>query len=251
LEKAIASVHIWIANAIMTKLNVKTEQDIRAQLMSWIKGEFLKSEEVQKTLCEEKSYVLSIDSVKELLIKGYSKIPIKPQSIQQIEAAIRGLSGTLIESENLGDIKVEVKDDRLILKRIKLIPPPPPSPPRGVKSFATSNIDGVITFLSSLGGSSIVQQQLFEKIRSVSVQAELELEEQKTEKSSVVINFKGSVGALRELAGSLVECFNMHRNDIKQCNLLVELASEIDEKTARQWINIIGLRDRDVTFQRT
>ncbi|MCG2864876.1 MAG: hypothetical protein L7H04_03325 [Vulcanisaeta sp.] len=249
LEKAIASVHIWIANAIMANLNVKREQDIRAQLVSWIKGEFLKNEEVQKKLREEKSYELDIESVKELLIKGYSKIPIKPRSIQEIEVAIRGLSGILIESENLGNIALKVKDKYLILERVKLIPPPSPSPPRGVKGFATSNIDAVITFLSSLSMPSIVQrEQLFEKIRSVSVQAELELEE-KTEKSTAVINFKGSIGALLELAEPLVGYFNRHRNNIKQCNLLVELASEIDEKTVRQWINNIGIQN--VIFQQT
>jgi len=251
LEKAIASVHIWIANAIMANLNVKREQDIRAQLVSWIKGEFLKNEEVQKKLREEKSYELDIESVKELLIKGYSKIQIKPRSIQEIEVAIRGLSGILIESENLGNIELKVKDKYLILERVKPIPPPSPSPPRGVKGFATSNIDAVITFLSLLGVSSIVQRQLFEKIRSVSVQAELELEEQKTEKSTAVINFKGPIGALRELTEPLVEYFNRHRNNIKQCNLLVELASEIDEETVRQWINNIGIGIRNVTFQRT
>lgn len=255
LEKAIASVHIWIANAIMANLNVKREQDIRAQLMSWIKGEFLKNEEVQKKLLsEEKSYELDIESVKELLIKGYSKIPIKPRSIQEIEVAIRGLSGILIESENLGNIELKVKDKYLILERVKLIPPPSQSPPRGVKGFATSNINAVITFLSLLNMNkntpSIVQrEQLFEKIRSVSVQAELELEEQKTEKSTAVISFKGPIGALLELA--LLEYFNRHRNNIKQCNLLVELASEIDEETVRQWIDNIGIGIRNVTFQRT
>jgi len=255
LEKAIASVHIWIANAIMANLNVKREQDIRAQLMSWIKGEFLKNEEVQKKLLsEEKSYELDIESVKELLIKGYSKIPIKPRSIQEIEVAIRGLSGILIESENLGNIELKVKDKYLILERVKLIPPPSQSPPRGVKGFATSNINAVTTFLSLLNTNtpSIVQrEQLFEKIRSVSVQAELELEEQKTEKSTAVINFKGPIGALLELAEPLLEYFNRHRNDIRQCNLLVELASEIDEETVRQWINNIGIDIRNVTFQRT
>ena len=255
LEKAIASVHIWIANAIMANLNVKREQDIRAQLMSWIKGEFLKNEEVQKKLLsEEKSYELDIESVKELLIKGYSEIPIKPRSIQEIEVAIRGLSGILIESKNLGNIELKVKDKYLILERVKLIPPPSQSPPRGVKGFATSNINAVITFLSLLNMNkntpSIVQrEQLFEKIRSVSVQAELELEEQKTEKSTAVISFKGPIGALLELA--LLEYFNRHRNNIKQCNLLVELASEIDEETVRQWINNIGIDIRNVTFQRT
>jgi hypothetical protein len=252
LEKAIASVHIWIANAIMANLNVKREQDIRAQLVSWIKGEFLKNEEVQEKLRKEKSYELDIESVKELLIKGYSKIQIKPRSIQEIEVAIRGLSGILIESENLGNVELKVKDKYLILERVKLIPPPSTSPPRGVKGFATSNIDAVTTFLSLLNtqGPSIVQrEQLFEKIRSVSVQAELELEEQKTEKSTAVINFKGSIGALLELAEPLLECFNRHRNNIKQCNLLVELASEIDEKTVRQWINNIGIQN--VTFQQT
>jgi hypothetical protein len=250
LEKAIASVHLWIANAIMANLNVKREQDIRAQLVSWIKGEFLKNEEVQKKLRDEKSYELDIESVKELLIKGYSKIPIKPRSIQEIEVAIRSLSGILIESGNLGNIELKVKDKYLILERVKLIPPPSTSPPRGVKGFATSNIDAVITFLSSLSTPSILQrEQLFEKIKSVSVQAELELEEQKTEKSTAVINFKGSIGALLELAEPLMNYFNRHRNNIKQCNLLVELASEIDEKTVRQWINNIGIRN--VTFQQT
>jgi hypothetical protein len=258
LEKAIASAHIWIANAIMANLNVKREQDIRAQLVSWIEGELLKSEEVQKKLQEEDSYKLNIDAVKELLIKGDSKIPIKPRSIQEIEVAIRGLSGIIIESKNLGDIELEVvkdKDNYLILKRVKkLIPSPSQSPPRGVKVFATSNINAVTTFLSLLNTNtpSIVQQeQLFEKIRSVSVQAELELEEQKTEKSTAVINFKGSIGALLELAEPLMKYFNRHRNNIKQCNLLVELASEIDEKTVRQWINNIGIDIRNVTFQRT
>ncbi|MFP3319301.1 MAG: hypothetical protein RXO24_01965 [Acidilobus sp.] len=252
LEKAIASVHIWIANAIMANLNVKREQDIRAHLVSWIKGEFLKNEEVQKKLREEKSYELDIESVKELLIKGYSKIQIKPRSIQEIEVAIRGLSGILIESENLGNIELKVKDKYLILERVRLIPPPSSSPPRGVKGFATSNINAVTTFLSLLNTNtpSIVQrEQLFEKIRSVSVQAELELEEQKTEKSTAVINFKGPIGALLELAEPLVEYFNRHRNNVKQCNLLVELASEIDEKTVRQWINNIGIQN--VTFQQT
>jgi hypothetical protein len=254
LEKAIASVHIWIANAIMANLNVKRELDIRAQLVSWIKGEFLKNEEVQKKLREKKSYELDIESVKELLIKGYSKIPIKPRSIQEIEVAIRGLSGILIESENLGNIELKVKDKYLILERVKLIPPPSQPPPRGVKGFATSNINAVTTFLSLLNTNtpSIVQrEQLFEKIRSVSVQAELELEEQKTEKSTAVINFKGPIGALLELAEPLLEYFNRHRNDIRQCNLLVELASEIDEETVRQWINNIGIDIRNVTFQRT
>jgi len=252
LEKAIASVHIWIANAIMANLNVKREQDIRAQLVSWIKGEFLKNEEVQKKLRDEKSYELDIESVKELLIKGYSKIPIKPRSIQEIEVAIRGLSGILIESGNLGNIELKVKDKYLILETVKLIPPPSTSPPRGVKGFATSNIDAVITFLSLLKtqGPSIVQrEQLFEKIRSVSVQAELELEEQKTGKSTAVINFKGPIGALLELADPLLVYFNRHRNNIKQCNLLVELASEIDEKTVRRWIDNIGIQN--VTFQQT
>ncbi len=260
LEKAIASVHIWIANAIMANLNVKREQDIRAQLVSWIEGEFLKNEEVQKKLRDEDSYKLNIDAVKELLIKGDSKIPIKPRSIQEIEVAIRGLSGIVIESKNLGDIELEVvkdKDNYLILERVKkLIPSPSQSPPRGVKGFATSNINAVTTFLSLLNSllntPSIVQrEQLFEKIRSVSVQAELELEEQKTEKSTVVINFKGPIGALLELAEPLMKYFNRHRNNIKQCNLLVELASEIDEETVRQWINNIGIDIRNVTFQRT
>jgi len=54
---------------------------------------------------------------------------------------------------------------------------------------------------------------------------------------------------LLELAEPLLEYFNRHRNNIKQCNLLVELASEIDEKTVRQWINNIGIQN--VTFQQT
>jgi hypothetical protein len=242
LEKVFASVPVWIANTIMAALNIKTTSDIKAQLESWIKG-FLKKENIREELRAKGEYRLHVESIKETLIKGWSEIPIKPRSIKEIEVAIRNLSGVVIEDKVLGDIELKVEDNYLIIRRVKLIPPPPlPKGPRGIKGFTISGTNNVTIFLTPLAEPNKIRRGLlFEKIRSVHVHAELEIEEQETGKSVAVIEFKGPIGALHELAEHLVNYFNRHIDDIKQCNLQVELASEIGEEIVKQELKRIGI----------
>jgi hypothetical protein len=138
---------------------------------------------------------------------------------------------------------LEVEDNYLIIRKVKLIPPPsPPRGPRGIKGFTISGINDVTIFLISLAKPSMIQREsLFEKIRSLHVHAELEIEEQEIGKSVAVIEFKGPIGALYELAEHLVNYFNRHRDGIKQCNLQVELASEIGEEIVKQELKKKGI----------
>jgi hypothetical protein len=242
LKKVFASVPVWIADTVMAKLDIKAASDIKAQLESWIKG-FLKKENIQEELLTKSEYKLYVESVKEALIKGWKEIPIKPRSIQEIEVAIRNLSGVIVEGGVLGNIELKVEDNYLIIRKVKLIPPPsPPRGPRGIKGFTISGVNDVTIFLISLAKPSMIQREsLFEKIRSLHVHAELEIEEQEIGKSVAVIEFKGPIGALYELAEHLVNYFNRHRDGIKQCNLQVELASEISEEIVKQELKKKGI----------
>jgi hypothetical protein len=195
-------------------------------------------------------YELEIESIKEVLIRGWPEIPIKPRSIQEIEVAIKNLNGIIIEDKVVGNIELQVENKRLILKKLRLRPPPP-RPPKGVKGFTIGSVDNVSIFLSSLATTATIQRgALFEKIRTLHIHTELELEEREAEKMSATVDVKGPIGALLDLVESLTRYFNRYRDNIKQCNLQVELTSEISEEIVVQELRKFGIRTESVVLQR-
>jgi len=210
----------------------------------------LEKDHIRKELTEKNMYELETESIKEALKKGWKEIPIKPRSIQEIEVAIKDLNGIIIEDKVLGKIEVVVEDKRLILKKSRLLAPPPP-PPKGVKSFTIRSVDNVSIFLNSIGKPDATQRgSLFEKIRTLHIHAELELKERDAEKKDATVDVKGPLSAILDLVDSLTRYFNRYRDNIKQCNLQVELTSEVSEETLVKELRKYGIRTESGVLQR-
>jgi len=249
LNRVFASAPIWIANTIIGTLNIKHASDIKAQLQSWI-TKFVEKDHIRRELIEKNMYELEIESIKEALIRGWPEIPIKPRSIQAIEVAIENLNGITIEDKVVGKIELRVEDKRLILKKLRL-QPPPPRPPKGVKGFTIRSVDNVSIFLNSLATTAAIQRgALLEKIRTLHIHTELELEEREVEKMVATVDVKGPIVALLDLVESLTRYFNRYRDSIRQCDLQVELTSEVSEEIVVQELRRFGIRTESVVLQR-
>jgi len=210
----------------------------------------LEKDHIRKELTEKNMYELETESIKEALKKGWKEIPIKPRSIQGIEVAIKDLNGIIIEDKVLGKIEVVVEDKRLILKKSRVLAPPPP-PSKGVKSFTIRSVDNVSIFLNSIGKPEATQRgSLFEKIRTLHIHAELDLEERDAEKRDATVDVKGPLSAILDLVDSLTRYFNRYRDNIKQCYLQVELTSEVSEETLVKELRKYGIRTEGGLLQR-
>jgi len=109
----------------------------------------------------------------------------------------------------------------------------------------------VSIFLSSLATTAAIQRgALLEKIRTLHIHTELELEEREAEKMAATVDVKGPIGALLDLVESLTRYFNRYRDNIKQCNLQVELTSEVSEEIVVQELRKFGIRTESVVLQR-
>ncbi|MCC6023981.1 MAG: hypothetical protein LM600_04705 [Thaumarchaeota archaeon] len=249
LDKVFAATPVWIANTIMSILNVKHSSDIKAQLQHWIKR-LVKEEHVREKLIEKGMFELEAESIREALIRGWREIPIKPRSIEDIEVAIKDLNGVIIMDDVLGKIELVVEtvngvSKRIILKK-KLVLPPPRPLPKGVVGFTIMDVDDVSIFLNSL--TTAHRSVLFEKIRILHLH--VELEEREVEKKAATIDIEGSTEVILDFVEPLTKYFNRYRNSIKQCNLQVKLASEVSEETVVQELKRLGIKTDRVTLQR-
>ena len=253
LDKVFAATPVWIANTIMSILNVKYASDIKAQLQHWIR-KLVKEDYVREEITRKGVYELEAESIKEALIRGWREILIKPSSIKDIEIAIKDLNGIIIEDDVLGNIELKVETvrdegERIILRRLILPPRPPPHPPpRGVIGFAIAGVDNVSMFLNSL--TTAQRGVLFEKVKSIHVHTELELKEKEVEKEVAKIDIEGSIGVIIDFTEPLTRYFNRYRNSIKQCNLQAKLASEVSEETVIQELRKLGIKIESITLQR-
>jgi hypothetical protein len=243
LYSVIASLPIWIADTVKSKLNVANAGEIKASLENWIKNKLVKSEYVRKELINRGESRFKIQTIKDGLIRGWRDIPVKPISIQAVENAIKALSGVKIsiEDKDIELIELIVGEEDLIIKKIERLPPPPPPAPKGIKGFVVSGTDNAVILLSSFIARN---SWLTENIKTFHVEAQLQVKgEEKTE-----ILIKGPSSKLIDLAKSVIQYLNKYRNEVSLCQVSAQLSSEISKEKVLSELEKIGLKIGSVSF---
>jgi hypothetical protein len=241
LGKVLASLPIWMSDAVKGLLKVADASSIRSQLIEWIKRD-VRRKEVRENLVKNGKFGYDINIIVEALARGWCDIPIKPISIDSIEDAIKALNGIKIQVDDveLKIIEIAVEDKDLVLKVVGIPLPPPPPPPRGVEGFKVSDINDTITLLSTLP-----RDRLFiENVRKVRVV----IHPRPGGQSEDRIDISGSVDRISMFADPVIRYLNRFRDDVERCELEVRLNRKIEKREVEQKLSSIGLRVERVEF---
>jgi hypothetical protein len=161
-----AHLPLWIFNAVRSTCQVLDANGLRAHILDYSIKE---SERSKDKILKEGSSRIQYNFIINALKKGWSEIPVKPLSVQNIETALDSLSGyTLaVKDPQLKEVILEVggknNEKYILLKKTKEPPPPPPPPPPpGVLGILVRELNNVMI------GLYLVKDEK-ENVRSVSL----------------------------------------------------------------------------------
>jgi hypothetical protein len=238
LRKVVASLPVWIVNTVRGKLSVASPESIRAALEAWVGAIVSKSEHVREELMRSGAYRYKINTIKDGLARGWPDVPIKPQSLQAVQLALKSFEGGCtisLEDERLKLIEIVVEGEDLIIKRAERPQPPPPSPPKPiVRGFKVLGVDRALMLLYALESSKWLADNA-EKLH-----VELLLEPRDAGRTE--ISARGPKAKLLDLVKPLATYLNKHRNEVAFCVVEAWLGGEVEEKEALPELEKIGLR---------
>jgi len=128
----------WIMHAVSSKCNVKGHLDIRTSLIEYIKKYAIKEKSI--LLLSGMKLELDVSPIIESIARGWSEIPIKPISREQILSAIKQLSSTyIVEDPDINEIVVSIEDTKISIGKVEK--PGPPTPPE--EEYSIAEIRGI------------------------------------------------------------------------------------------------------------
>jgi hypothetical protein len=152
-----AHLPLWLFNAVRSTCQVLDANGLKAHMLKYLSREAVRS---KQRVHREGSITIYYNFIINALKKGWSEIPVKPLSIQNIETSLNSLSGYAlpVEDPQLKQVIIEVvgtskETKHIILKKIEEPPqPPPPPPPPGIIGISVKEINNVMMILSLIKG---------------------------------------------------------------------------------------------------
>jgi hypothetical protein len=226
----------WLCISVKSTCQISDAAELRSFLLDYLAKEAQRNAEV---LLEGKEVSIPFSFLLNALKKGWKEIPVKPISSQQVEVALKSLSGVHppVEDPRLRDLVVEVHDEQLILIIRKTEIPPPPPPP-GILGIKVSGVDNVIIGLS-----------LTEKEANIMSHVSLSLN--MGEGSASFIKLKPS--ELKEIAGdygSLGNRLGKMRNKISNASLTLTFQKSLDNKSVENLCKKYGLKGFELLLEK-
>jgi len=236
LKGVIASLPVWLANAVKGRIQVVGEQDIRARLTEWLKKQVTTNNDVREKLRKDQKVEFSVSTIIDGLARGWPEIPIKPISVKSIRNALSLLNGITIQTDDRDFklIEVEVGEEVLIIKPKAVLPPLPPRP-ISIIGFKVSGVDSTVITLSSVQRD----KESMNHIESITVEVS---------GSNSRVHVSGPPDKIAELLQSLVRYLNRYRNEVSSCELEVLLRKAVEKPEAEELIRRMGLDSRKVSL---
>ncbi len=232
IDKIFALLPLWIVTALKGGFRIADPNTINSELISWIKKLVL-SKSIKRTLLSKQEYKYNINSIIEAFKRGWPEIPLKPQSIDAIEIAIKSLNGRTI---NIGDqaikfVEVAVKDNYLIikLKTIEILPPPPIPPTPPIRGFELCDANNIVIMLTSIYERS----KYVENVNFISINIRV--------REDAKINIEGYIDKIYEFIEDVIEYINRCMNNITECKLKVLFKQPITYNELESMIDRIGI----------
>jgi hypothetical protein len=162
-----AHLPFWLFNAVRNTCVVLDANGLKAHMLNYLSRE---AERLKEKIHREGSIRIYYNFIINALKKGWSEIPVKPLSIQNIETSLNSLSGYVFAAQDpqLKQVMIEVvgaskETKHIILKKLEESPPPPPPPPpQGIIGISVKEINNVMMILSLIKGEK-------QTVRSVSL----------------------------------------------------------------------------------
>jgi len=240
ISKIFASFPVWLIATLKGQLNIADAPNIRAKLTEWLKNEAIKS---KSRLIKGEILIFNIPSILECFKRGWSEIPIKPASINDVKLAINSLKGELVvDDPELKLIQISVTDNDITIKLKKEVitpPKPKPRPSELIKKFTVSDSDSVIIVLSSISSISQNIKAINLDLRAFDIKRKVE---------SVQIEIKGEYDKIKTLTEPIIRFINRYKNDLTLCELTLEFIEPIKKPDAEAIINKLGLKLSKVRF---
>ncbi len=147
-EEVYGELPAWILNAVSGKCNIRKTPDIKASLIEYVKKY---AEKHKHDLLAGKRLEMDSTYMVESIVKGWPEIPIKPVSKSAVESAVKILSGIYpLPDPEINEVKVSVEDAKIVVERVKALPPPPPEEYNVVEVYGTNNVTITVMHLGKL-----------------------------------------------------------------------------------------------------
>jgi hypothetical protein len=221
----------WILNTVSGRCGIRKAPDIRASLIEYIKKY---AEKHKSELLADKKLGIDSSYIVESMAKGWPEIPIKPISKSQVESAVRQLSGSYsLEDPDINEIKVSMEDTKIVIERVKALPPPVE------ELYSIAEIRGInnVTIIATF----------FEKKES--------LEKLKSELSEVqAVDFSANVGRgkieLSKVPADVIQSLKLgsflqnFRKIIPDASLTIHFEEKMKKEKLLEWFKRIGVDEK-------
>lgn len=234
-----AHLPLWLFNAVKSTCQVFDTKGLKPYLLDYFSKEAERSKDrIIKEGCIKIPYSFIINALK----KGWAEIPVKPLSVQNIEASLELFSGVTIavEDPQLREVSIEAsvenKEKYIMLKKLERpvggVPPPPPPPIPKVIGITVNGLDNVMIALhlterekENLGIRSLSSNIKFED-------GGVSLTNLTTERFEKIF---GGYGIFRNKLGTL-------RHTIKEISFTVHFAKSLQREDVKQLCDKYGLK---------
>jgi hypothetical protein len=222
----------WILNAVISKCGIKSARDMEAILKEYIK---MYAEKHKSELLADKKVEIESSYTVELIARGWPNIPIKPIAKSQIESAINQLTGLyFLRDPDIDKIKVSIEDTKIIIERVKVLPPPPPD------LFDVAEIQGINNVTITVNSLEKLQNEL-SNIQAIDFSANIG--------GGNIQLLKVSMDVIKFL--KLTNFLNKFSNTIKNASLTIYFEKRMKKENILELFRRIGVEEKMLRLRKS